>query len=582
MGSAMQQRGYERGDAQRLQRCINDMVAVLALPAVWQGRPPAVVIATLLDGLLRLEHLDAVSIRLKVPVDGAPQEILRRSPEAEPGTAPRRASFRLGIGEEIGVLEASSARPDFPTPSEVLLLQVAASQAAIALQEARRFGEQRRAAQELERCVDERTAEVKAVKDELAGDLVAMIGLHQLGARLIAQRNLKDVLAEVLEATINLQSADFGMVQLYDEGEQALELLAQRGFNADFVERFRFVRSDTPSSCGRALAAGARVIVDDIETDPAFEGLRTAARASGFRAVQSTPLLSRTGRMLGMLNTQFRAPHRPSERELHLTDLYGRLAADLIERKQNDEDLRRTQDELAHVSRVTTLGELASSIAHEVNQPLAAVAANGAACLRWLAAQPPNLDEARAAVERVVRDANRAADVVSRVRAFVRRGAAQRSAMDVLDAMREAASLVLDRARHHDVGINVVEAPRLPMVLADRVQLQQVLVNLAINAIEAMSMVSGRPRVLEFEARESAPDGVLVMVRDCGPGLPPGQRERVFEPFLTTKADGMGMGLAISRSIIEAHSGKLWATPNPAGGECFQFTLPTSPTAPLN
>src|SRR6267142_2416572 len=321
MGSAMQQRGYERGDAQRLQRCINDMVAVLALPAVWQGRPPAVVIATLLDGLLRLEHLDAVSIRLKVPVDGAPQEILRRSPEAEPGTAPRRASFRLGIGEEIGVLEASSARPDFPTPSEVLLLQVAASQAAIALQEARRFGEQRRAAQELERCVDQRTAEVKAVKDELAGD---------------------------------------------------------------FVERFRFVRSDTPSSCGRALAAGARVIVDDVETDPAFEGLRTAARASGFRAVQSTPLLSRTGRMLGMLNTQFRAPHRPSERELHLTDLYGRLAADLIERKQNDEDLRRTQDELAHVSRVTTLGELASSIAHEVNQPLAAVAANGAACVRWL------------------------------------------------------------------------------------------------------------------------------------------------------------------------------------------------------
>lgn len=250
------------------------------------------------------------------------------------------------------------------------------------------------------------------------------------------------------------------------------------------------------------------------------------------------------------------------------------IAEDVTERKRAEEALAKAQTELARVMRVTTMGELAASIAHEVNQPLAAVVANGHACLRWLAAEPPNEQEAHEAVQRIIRDANRASDVISRIRGFLKRGGPHRTQVHVGEMIGDVISLVQDAARTHGVSLHDKSAADLPPVVADRVQLQQVILNLVMNAIDAMSSVTEQPRILEVGVDRYRADAVLVAVRDSGVGLDPQHRDRIFDAFYTTKSEGMGMGLAISRSIIEAHGGRLWAIPNDGPGETFQFTLP--------
>lgn len=250
------------------------------------------------------------------------------------------------------------------------------------------------------------------------------------------------------------------------------------------------------------------------------------------------------------------------------------IVEDITERKRAEEKLAAAQNELVCVTRVTTMGELAASIAHEVNQPLAAVVANGHACLRWLAAEPPNEQEAHEAVQRIIRDANRASDVISRIRGFLKRGGPHRTQVHVGEMIDDVISLVQDAARTHGVSLHVKSAADLPPVVADRVQLQQVILNLVMNAIDAMSSVTEQPRILEVGVDRYRADAVLVAVRDSGVGLDPQHRDRIFDAFYTTKSEGMGMGLAISSSIIEAHGGRLWATPNEGPGETFQFTLP--------
>src|SRR3990167_7825142 len=251
-----------------------------------------------------------------------------------------------------------------------------------------------------------------------------------------------------------------------------------------------------------------------------------------------------------------------------------RIVEDITERKRAEEKLAAAQNELVCVTRVTTMGELAASIAHEVNQPLAAVVANGHACLRWLAAETPNEQEVHDAVQRIIRDANRASDVISRIRGFLQRKGPHRTEVHLDEVIGDVISLVHDKARTHGVSLSVRSAAGLPPVMADRVQLQQVLLNLVMNAIDAMSSVTEQELVLEIGADKYHQDTVLVTVRDSGGGLEPQQRMRIFDAFYTTKPEGLGMGLAISSSIVEAHGGRLWATPNDGPGETFQFTLP--------
>jgi NO-binding membrane sensor protein with MHYT domain len=247
--------------------------------------------------------------------------------------------------------------------------------------------------------------------------------------------------------------------------------------------------------------------------------------------------------------------------------------ASLFERTRAEEALRQAQANLAHVSRVMTLGELTASISHEVNQPLAAVVTNGQICLRLLALETPRPDEMRAAVERIVRDANRASEVLQRIRALAQRSEPQMVSLDINDVIREAIPLVQREVSNHGASLRAELASALPPVLGDRVQLQQVVINLLINGIEAMAPIMDRPRELHIRSQHDAGQ-VHVAVRDSGIGIDSGTAEQLFNAFFTTKPSGMGMGLSISRSIIRAHGGRLWASPNPDHGAAFQFTVP--------
>lgn len=242
--------------------------------------------------------------------------------------------------------------------------------------------------------------------------------------------------------------------------------------------------------------------------------------------------------------------------------------------KSTEEALRRTQAELARVARLTMMGELAASIAHEVNQPLAAVVTNASACLRWLAAAPPNLAEAAGAVRRIARDGNRASAVIARIRSLLRKGEPVRAPVDVNDVVRDILALARLELLQHQVELQTELAHDLPRVAADRVQLQQVVLNLVMNAIDALGAVPDRARTLHVRTRRREPGVVCVAIEDNGVGIAPGQAEHLFEAFYTTKPNGLGMGLFIGRSIVEAHGGRLWATAGPGHGFTVQFTLP--------
>jgi two-component system sensor kinase FixL len=247
---------------------------------------------------------------------------------------------------------------------------------------------------------------------------------------------------------------------------------------------------------------------------------------------------------------------------------------DITERKRAEEALHKAQTELAHVTRVATLGEMSASIAHEINQPLGAVVNNASACLRWLAGQTPNLEEARKCAANIVRDGHRAGEIIGRIRALAKKAPPRKDWVDVNEAILEVIALARSQAQNSRVSLQTQLSKEVPLILGDRIQLQQVILNLIINAIEAMSGVGDGPRELEVGSGKHEPRGVLVTVRDSGPGLDPQSLDHLFTAFYTTKPQGMGMGLAISRSIIEAHGGRLWAAANEHRGATFQFMLP--------
>jgi C4-dicarboxylate-specific signal transduction histidine kinase len=251
------------------------------------------------------------------------------------------------------------------------------------------------------------------------------------------------------------------------------------------------------------------------------------------------------------------------------------LQTEMAEHERAEEALRNVQANLAHVSRVTTLGELTASIAHEVNQPLAAVVTNASASLRWLDGQSPNINEACQALARIIKEGNRASEVIARVRALARKAPSRKDWLDLNETIREVLALTLSQVQKNQIALETHFAPDLPLIPGDRIQLQQVLLNLILNAVEAMGRVSDGPRQLLVSTSKDETKSVLVAVSDSGPGLEAASFEQLFEAFYTTKADGMGMGLMISHSIIQAHNGRLWATGRDGRGMTFQFTLPT-------
>lgn len=271
-------------------------------------------------------------------------------------------------------------------------------------------------------------------------------------------------------------------------------------------------------------------------------------------------------------------------RNVPLRDGHGRIVKwygtgiDIEDRKRTEESLRKAQTDLAHANRVTTMGELSASLAHEINQPISAAMTNASTCLRWLNREPPDVEGARDAAGRIIGDAKRAAEIINRVRRFFRKGAVSREHLDVNEVIREMEILLRNEAIGHSVSIRTKLAADLPLVAADRVQLQQVLMNLMINGIDAMK-VGDAPRQLTLSTQNQDNGQILVSVEDTGIGLPPDQAGLIFNAFFTTKEYGTGMGLRISRTIIEAHGGRLWATDNYPRGASFHFTLAVSSDA---
>jgi PAS domain S-box-containing protein len=249
------------------------------------------------------------------------------------------------------------------------------------------------------------------------------------------------------------------------------------------------------------------------------------------------------------------------------------VAIDVTERKQAEEALRQAQAQLAHFNRVTTMGQLAASIAHEVKQPVTGVAANAHAALRFLQADPPELDEIREALLAILKNSERAADIVSRIGSLMKKTPPRHEWMDINEAVLEVIALTQDQAGRAGVALDAELAEQIPPIEGDRVQLQQVALNLIVNAIEAASHVQGAKQVVVATQQDES-DGVLITVKDTGIGLEATRLDRLFEAFYTTKSSGMGMGLAICRSIIKAHGGQVWAEPNEPQGAVFRFTIP--------
>jgi PAS domain S-box-containing protein len=564
-------------EVKHLKACINDLISVVALPAVWSGGEPSQIVSTLFDVLLSMLGLEFVYARLKDPFGGAPIDMVRvaqsRNLAAQPQDVGRAlnpwlgddphasplvvrnpigdgdgdvsiAPCRLGLHAEIGVLVAGSRRADFPTKTERLLLDIAANQAAIGLQDARLLNEQRRVAEELDQRVAQRTRELAAVNEELR---------EEIAERKRAEEKLRRSEAYLAEAE-----------RLAHVGSSAFDVATGKIVHFS-QEHFRLFGLDPEAGMPSFEVGLQRIHPED--RDRILETFNKAVNErKDFEADHRTVLPDGTIKYVHVI------AHPAFNASGDLVEYVGTVM-DLTERKEADEKLREAQAELAHVSRVTTLGEMAASIAHEVDQPLSGVVINANACLRFLTGATQNLDEVRDGLQAIARDGRRASDVIGRIRALARRTMTEKELLSINDVIREVVGLAEGEARRTRARLRTDLAGDLPRVLGDRVQLQQVVLNLLLNGLDAMQGVVGRPRELVISTQREASDRVRVAVQDSGSGIDPQLALRIFDPFYTTKSSGLGMGLSISRSIIEQHDGRLWAVPNDGPGTTFHFTV---------
>jgi PAS domain S-box-containing protein len=677
------------GEVKHLQRCINDLISLLALPAAWSGGDPSQVLHTLLDALMRMLRLDLVAVTLTDPVGEAPVEIVRlaelqkRRPmppaheicqalsqclkndsrkwppllrnlmgEGDVSIVP----LPLGLQGELGVIMAGSQRADFPSQTEKLLLSVAANQASMGLQEARLLHHQKRVASELDQRVAQRTAELAATNAELELQ-VGLLQLLPVSAWTLKPDGTPDFVNKVwLE--YSGQTLEFvrshpeaWMAAVHPEDRETASRVFRDGVRSGqgfaFETRSRRAQDGTyrwhlnqavalHDAEGKILKfVGTTTDIDDQKR--AQEELRASENdlrkildnipalvstvsSAGRIEVPNRRLLDYFGKTLEELcawptNDIVHPDDRPRVvaevmhslttgipyvgelryhradgayrwHDLHLVpvrDADGRITVwyaqitDIEDRKRAEEALSKARSELSHVARATSLGVLTASIAHEVNQPLSGIITNAGTCLRMLAADPPNVDGARETARRTIRDGNRASEVITRLRSLYGKKDPTIESVDLNEATREVLALTSSELQRNRVIVLQELADGLPLVAGDRVQLQQVILNLIRNASDAMSAIDDRPRQLLIRTDPDDNDRVRLSVRDVGTGFEPQSANRLFEAFYTTKNEGMGIGLSVSRSIIERHHGRLWATPNNGPGVTFSFSIPCTP-----
>ena len=385
---------------------------------------------------------------------------------------------------------------------------------------------------------------------------------------------------EILENLVRVMEAQFAgllcsVLLLDDDGQHA-----RHGAAPNLPKAYIDAINGLPigpkaGSCGTAMYRREPVVVTDILRDPLWERYRGVAELYGFRACWSTPILAHSGKTLGSFAMYYREPGSPSAAESRALEMATHLAGIAIERKlarEERERLRQAQADLAHMNRVTTMGELTASLAHEIKQPITAAGTDARTCLRWLMRDAPDVSEAREAASRLVADVTRAAEIISRISLLFKKGALQEELVDINELIREMIVLLRSEASRYSISIRGELANDLPKMKADRVRLQQVLMNLMLNGIEAMKDM-GTGGELTIKSQQDDNRQLLISVRDTGVGLAPEQAEQIFHAFFTTKPQGTGMGLPISRSIVESHGGRLWATANSGPGATFQFTL---------
>jgi PAS domain S-box-containing protein len=543
-----------------LRTALRELVALSTIPAAWVGREPPIIADGLADVLVGSLHLDFAFVRLCDPRDDAAVEVTRGNawkafPEwlrthldgidrfsckeivADLGGAEpyRGVVIPIGVNAEAGLVAAACTRADFPSEIDQLLLSVAANHAAAAFQNARlrheldaKVAELRQAGNELEMKVAERTADLQRSEAYLAeAQRLSHCGSFAWNA---------------CGEGIYWSEETYRIFECDPAIEPTLEFVLQRTHPED-----------------RALVQQLSNRADEERRHFHFEHRLLMPNGS----VKHIEIMAHAV-------------------DRHETDSFGFVGAvlDVTERRRADEErerLRQVQDDLAHLSRVTTMGELTASLAHEIRQPISAAVTNAKTCLRWLGRDDPDLAEAGEAASRLVKDVTRAADIISRVSLLFQKGALQRELVDVNELIREMIVLLRSEANRYSISIRIELAEDLPRVMADRVQLQQVFMNLMLNGIDAMKETTGGG---EITIKSEADDGqLLISVSDTGVGLPPEQTDQIFKAFFTTKDNGTGMGLAISRSIVESHGGRLWAGGASGRGATFQFTLPATVAA---
>lgn len=556
----------------KLRGCLNDVVGVMALPAVWAGGDSDRIGDTLVAALLGMLGLAFVVVRLKTPRTGHSGEIVRF---AESWGEYRRtralvaaidssigdglnwpASVRvlvadadvsmatapLGLQGDIGMVVAGSERLDFPTQTERLLLELAANQATIGLQQALMLSEQRRLTSDLDERVAQRTGELATANELLK---------HEVAERRRAQEEVQRAHDHLTEAQRLSQTGSFSLDLERDEGYWSDEFYRICEFEPGSPVTIRRLGDIVhPEDTALYEAAISRAMAG---TEPDFY----------FRIVTSR----------GVVKHLRGFAHRIADRPVFVGALQDVTASKIAQ-----DALAKAGAELAHVSRMTTLSALTASVTHEVNQPLSGIMTNAGTCVRMLDSTPLDIDGARETARRTIRDANRASEVISRLRGLFSKREFTLEPLDLNEATREVIALSSNDLERNRIILRAELADELPIVTGDRIQLQQVVLNLLRNASDAMIDLEDRPRHLLIRTLPEDGGAVRLTVRDAGVGVSPADVDSLFQAFYTTKSGGMGIGLFVSRSIVERHHGRLWVEPNgDSRGATFSFSIPVAP-----
>ncbi len=380
----------------------------------------------------------------------------------------------------------------------------------------------------------------------------------------------------IIQSATRLCHATYGNLRLAEA--QGFRLVAEVSYPSSVAERWRQPTFNIPRGPLAQMAARKSPLhIPDLAVERDYLKIPAVAdlvKLGRIRTMLIVPMLMSKATVIGAITVSKTRVQPFTEKEIEMVADFAAQATIALETTRRERQYREVQMHLAHANRVATIGQLSASIAHELKQPLSAVVTNGGATLRWLARNQPEIEEAKQAVTRIIKDANRASEVLSRIHRLVKKERLRTDTLNVNDAILEVIPLIHSEAVKNGVTVQRQLTDRLPSIQGDRIQLQQVILNLMVNAIQAMSGLTKGIRKLHIGTESAKEDGVRIGVRDTGPGLSAENLQRLFEPFYTTKPNGMGMGLSICRSIIEDHGGRLWATGLQPHGALFQFTIP--------